>query len=726
MMYFLFALGLVAHAFFWGAGPALLLLPGRWRPLFWSLAPGLGFGLQSAVVWFVALAGGPGTEAYAGWSELLPLALLLSALKRVGREGIRTLGRALLRPAALLVVALMLVSGSVFLTPMAVAGKGVTASSMGSCDHADYAAGARVLAEFSRDSREGMLGLRPAIEISSVGSFFDFWLRLNHFTPAALIAHASSLLGVEAYRLVSIFGAVAMVLNIPLVFLVARMVARLPWGWSGAAAALYALSPLGAYAVHQGALGQILAAQGIATIVIGAALAWGRREWRLVPIIAGALWLLAGSYNFILVVCLAQAGTWLVGRRLLQPSRFARFLGALQVLALAFLLMGAVFWPRLSGIAERLVLLDRHDYGWSIPLGSWESWLGLVGDIRLGPVFGGDAPWLGPLCGLLWTFGLVGLWRRARQRALGPASLVLPVACGWMILAWQSLHRANASYDAFKLISVFLPGLLAGLVGVLPRRSRVERYASGIFLGLVLAVCCARAWDFARFMSAPPLRVDKHLVGLQRLEALPEVSSLNVRIDDYWCRLWANAFLLRKQHFFSAPAYEGRVVSPLSAEWDLTHSILRTMPVAASDAVDLGMNFFVVRRSAVSTVALSFGPDWYAIERNRTDQWRWSKGRGTIRIDNLTSRDRPAQLNLNLQGAAAGENAMVVLNGATVAQARLTDRREAIPVVAVSLRPGPNILELKPAGAAARKVAGDTRPLGVAVHQVELKLLEPD
>ena len=72
--------------------------------------------------------------------------------------------------------------------PVAIASRGLTTLSLGSCDAADYAAGARVLMEFARADRTGFLGLTEVVQVHSVDNFFDYWLRLNHFTPSALMA----------------------------------------------------------------------------------------------------------------------------------------------------------------------------------------------------------------------------------------------------------------------------------------------------------------------------------------------------------------------------------------------------------------------------------------------------------------------------------------------------------------------------------------------------------
>ena len=84
--------------------------------------------------------------------------------------------------------------------PLSRASRDLTTNSLGSCDAADYAAGARVLQEFAHGDRGGFLGLTEVVKVASVDNFYDFWLRLNHFTPSALIALNDAVFGLEPYQ----------------------------------------------------------------------------------------------------------------------------------------------------------------------------------------------------------------------------------------------------------------------------------------------------------------------------------------------------------------------------------------------------------------------------------------------------------------------------------------------------------------------------------------------
>jgi hypothetical protein len=127
---------------------------------------------------------------------------------------------------------------------MALASPGLTSISLGSCDAADYAAGARVLKEFSRADRGGFLGLVEVVGVLSVDSFPEYWLRLNHFTPSALVALNGSVFAREPHELVSLMTAVYLAGAVPGVFWAGRAILGYSGGVSVLIAALFGVSPI--------------------------------------------------------------------------------------------------------------------------------------------------------------------------------------------------------------------------------------------------------------------------------------------------------------------------------------------------------------------------------------------------------------------------------------------------------------------------------------------------
>ncbi|MBA3849829.1 MAG: hypothetical protein C0502_07515 [Opitutus sp.] len=713
MLHYLVAALLLLHTAFWGAGLSWLVLPRRWRPAWWVFAPGFGYALQSAVVWVGASAGLAGTDRYALASELLPVALACWALRRGARPWRIRLGS----PAA--GVAVLLVAGGMLLWPMTRRGQWtLTSSSLGSCDHADYAAGARVFQEFARPDRVGFLGLQEVSGVGSAETFFEFWLKLNHFTPSALIAHQASLLHLRPHELVSLNGVVVLLSTVPLLLLLARAVglrrpARL------AVAGLHAVSPLGAYAVHHGALGQLYAAHGIAllTLAVMAGAESSRERWRYIVVALAAVWLLAGAYNFILTVALAPAMAWVVGRALAGGGW--RGVGrALGIAGAAYAGAGLLFWGRFTGMVERFRLFAEYDFGWPVPALWPTAWLGWVGDVHLH----GGPSWLqrtGTLAvALAWAAGCWSL-RRRPAAALRALAFVLPVVAGWGMLAWESGQRANASYDAFKILSVFLPVLIAGLCvwAAAPGPRHPRAAAAGLALLLAGSV-----WSSARYlpvMAHPPLRVERALADLRKLEALPQVTSLNMRIDDFWMRLWANYFLLRKPQYFLTHTYEGRRNTPLRGEWDLREGMLHCFPADSNDWAEVNAQFYAVRIGAGGRVGAEFGPGWFPLEGSGAHRWHWSAGAGTLVLSNPAPAVRRLRIEADVRSVAA-DTLILMLDGREVGRQPAAAVRGTVSFPAFEIPAGTSRLEFVNAGGARTASATDRRRIGVALYSCRL------
>lgn len=710
MLYYLTAAGLIAHTFFWGLGLAWLGVPREWRRWGWGFAPAFGWALQSAVVWAGAHTVLAGTDSYARISELIPAVLLLLAVWRGQARQFRGWVGVLVIGAA---------AGWLLLSPMAQPGRGLTTSSLGSCDQADYAAGARVFQEFSRADRTGFLGLPEVTKVRSADYFFDYFVHQNHFTPSALLAHNASVFGVEAWRLVSVTAAALVLLSLPLGLFLARVLVGVKGFALLGLVALYAWSPLNAYAVHHGALGQLYAAQGIALLTVGVvgasrAARRGHGVWSYLPLLLAAVWLLAGSYNFILTVCLAPAGAWLL-MQLAWKRDLAATSRVLGIVALAGAMSAGLFWGRFAGLGERFSLLEQYDFGWAVPLASPEGWLGILRDTGLHGWSTATRVILSVGIVGFYLWGVGRLWRRQPARAIAALALVLPVVVGWGLLAWETRVRANASYDAYKLFGVFYPGLLAGLVCWLVV---IGRRIAGVILTLVLAANLWVAADFRRVMSAPPLRVDRRLVALGQLESDARVNSLNMTLEDFWSRLWANAFLLRKPQYFATHTYEARLNTTLKGDWNLSDSLLRAAPLAEADFIQVNEVFQVVRVAAPGRLQTGWVDGWHMAEKNGPDRWRWSGGTGRILVTNPAAQPVPARLTVKVQALAPGRIELRLEQHSLGVRA-LDGSRQELVFEHLLFQPGNTVVSLT--GPAGTRSAGDERSLSFALHGFELR-----
>ena len=714
MSYAVAATGLLLHVLFWGAGLALLATPRVWRKFWAVFAAPCGLALQSAVVWAGAHTDLAGTNSYALASELVPAALLAFALWRDETKeffpGVRRLAGVGLA---------MVVSLGAMTWALSRASHGLTTVSLGSCDAADYAAGARVLQEFSRNERGGFIGLVEVVSVQSVDNFFDYWTRLNHFTPAALIAFNSAVLGYEPWKITGLMTAVLVALSLPLVFWVARALLGLRGAAGVFVALLYGLSPVTWYAVGHVAPGQLLAAQGIALVTWVGFAAWRRPSWALAGVLGVAYWLLLGSYNFIVLGCLAPAAMGALGAAA-RGGEWRR-LGRWCAVMLAPLAGCAViFWERAAGLAERLTLLREFDFGWRIPMLTPEGILGFVSDVTLAAE---AAPGRWAAC-LIILLALGWALRGRRVAAWRAGCLVAPAVVGYLYLQWRGAALGtNASYDAYKVLAVFFPGVLAVACAwllLLWRREGVA-WVVAVVLGVAVLGAHVRAVSlFAEALQSPPLRVTRELRDVQKLEAMPEVTSLNMRIPEMWSRLWANGLLLRKPQYFLTDTYEARWHTPLRGEWDLQGGLVKVrLPGDATK--EAGAGFWANDTRSAGFMRAEIGEGWNAEETLAAtgERWRWTKGEATLRVENPHAQPLRVVCVLDARSVAERE---ISVNGSTTVRVGAGRAKVRLPMIKIP--PGGSVIALKSPQATAR-IAGDGRELGVCVWGVELMVQTP-
>ncbi len=726
MIHYLVAFGLLLHVLLWGAGAAMLAMPRPWRRFWPVLVMPAGLALQSAVVWFGAHTGLRGTDAYAGWCEVLPVVLLGAGIwRRTFRQVADDLSRFGVVGAT--------VAGclGLLVLPVAIASPMLTTISLGSCDAADYAAGARVLKEFARTDRDGFIGLAEVVRVQSVDNFFDFWLRLNHFTPSALMAFNGTILGRAPHEITTLFTAMLLAGTLPVVFWASRAIIGYSGGVSLILAGLFGVSPVMWYAVAHVAPGQLLAAQAVALLTWPAVALWrGRLSWRRGAQFAGVLaigyWLLLGSYNFFILVCLVPAVTYAGGlaiwRR--QGGRFASWL-ALVLLPLAGCAL--IFPGRVAGLAERFALFQTYDFGWRIPALTAEGWLGMVQGPDLAPWSGLGLRWFlsAAQVGLLvWALLRAG-WLRNRSLWLALAVL-LPVLAGYLFLQVRGAQLGtNASYDAYKLFAVFYPLLLPALCWWVTLR-RSHRLHEWIFVvgvtGVVVAFNVVACGMFIWKMSRPPLLVDRALRQLGTIEAMGDVKGVNLLIPDMWSRLWANAFLLHKAQYFPAHTYEGRLNTPLRGDWDLEGG-LTSVQRPGEARRQLSPRFALVRADDPGALRLTTGEGWHGIESGPggMDRWQWTNGDAILVIDNPQPAARSIRLTLDARSLGSRTVAIETEHGEPVTPGvRLGEERARLSFPPFMVPAGRSRWSLhsteppQPAG------PGDARPIAICVYHLAI------
>jgi hypothetical protein len=723
MYFYLVAFSLLLHVLFWGAGLAMIAMPGRWRKFWPVLTVPAGFALQSLVVWLGAYAGLKGTNSYAWASEAVPAMLLAGVLWRRGlRASVAELQRWRGLGVAIAVVLVMLV------WPLAHAAKGLTTLSLGSCDAADYAAGARVLMEFAHGDRGGFLGLTEVVRVASADNFFDFWLRLNHFTPSALIALNGTILDCAPYELTSLMTIVLLAGSLPVVFWMARAVLGYRGSFSLTIAVLYGISPITWYAVAHVAMGQLLAAQAIALLTWAGLAGWrgrweGRPGWTFGGVLALAYALILGSYNFILLVSLAPALAY-AGGLALWRAQWRRFATWTLMIVAPLGLAGVVFWERLAGLAERLALFQQYDFGWKIPLITPAGWLGLVAttDLSAWPLVPGIG--LALLAMGMWVTAIVRGTKLKRRSVYVAFCLLVPPIIGYTYLFARGLYLGtNASYDAYKILAVFYPGILASMMYWVTLDARGWRRTCLVAFAITIAVLnLVVVNNFARQLESTPLLVGRELLELKKIEARSEVTSLNLLVPDMWSRLWANALLLKKPQYFETHTYEGRLNTPLRGAWDLNGGLIALLlPDGGSER--FGLHFSVANTAHPYFLRVRLGEGWYEMERlpRSPTRWNWTQGDATLRVENPQGRPLRVVAHLNARCEEPRE-LQLWLNGQLMRSVQLSDNLKVVRVPEITVPPGASVLELRLGLARPRHTPVEGRPLGLALYGLELEV----
>jgi hypothetical protein len=730
MYFFLVAFGLLLHVLFWGAGLAIVFMPRPWQRFWPVLAGPAGLALQSLVVWAGAYADLPGTNYYAWWSEAVPLLLAIVALGR--RDGL-TLWRDL--ESLLGLWAAMAVCLCALVLPLARASHGLTTMSLGSCDAADYAAGARVFMDFAHSDRSGFMGLTEVVKVMSADNFFDFWLRLNHFTPSALIALNGTMLDCQPYELTSLMTVVLLVTSLPVVFWLARAV----MGYGGKVslwiAVLYGFSPITWYAVFQVAMGQLLAAQAIALITwVGIAL-WQRGPtWRngraMSAVLAVAYALILGGYNFILLICFVPALAC-VGGLVLWRGEWRRF-GQWMLCMLAPLIpCGVVFAERVTGLSERFRLFQTYDFGWRIPMLSPEGWVGLVATVQLGAFSGWLRVALATVITLATLLALIAGTKGKRREVYVALCLTVPVLIGYGYLNLRGVRLGtNASYDAYKLFSVFYPGILAAMcywATFIASRNAMVRAIGWVVMAGVTGFTLRSAYRFGERMERPPLMVNRELLQVRKIESMPQIASVNVRFPDMWSRLWANALLLQKPQYFYWHTYEGRRNTPLRGEWDLNGGLCQVrLPDGQSQPINSQFSLVNTRSPYFMRARIPTSDGWYELERQSRglQRWRWTRGNAPISLEN--PHDYPLRVVCRFYNvhALVPRDFQVWVGNQHLQTVQVSNDVAEMRISGIVVPPGGAIMEIRTSIPLTSPGGGDNRELGFRIFGIDFDVVK--
>ncbi len=686
---------------FWGLGLALLLLPERRRGLAWLLAPFAGAFLQMTVVWIAARVGVGSASTYAWPSTLLPVGLLIAAVRRSGWHAFGREVQALRKFWG--VYAVMGLALVVLVWPASQRSVEPTTVSLGGCDAASYAGGAEALKHFRASDDLGFLGQSDIFRGLPEVGFYQWWLNFDHFGPAALLAMTASLVDRDVFKIVTIDAATYWAMMIPVFFAVARQGFGLGARAATVAIGCLAVSPISQYVVHHGMLGQLLAggAMGLLWWASAGLLknprsrhAWSYASWAVV-----GNGVLMGSYTFFLpfvyapicfyagLRCLPRRG---IGRSAVTAGRWRVALGWSQWLGLAGLISAAIYFPRVASLPYVYSDLGGTAYGWAIARINVAGLFGVFADWQLTPSHSG-VTWLVAL-GLVGAWGWcarLGDWDREWRLTMAALAVgTLLVYAGF--LQGAAGDGVQRSYQAFKIFAVAAPLLFlcfGGGLRLLDSGSKAGRTV-GLLLGVVLfsANGASTAQIAGRIMQSG-LVVDSMLGGVRRVTAHPAVTSVNILYPAVWPRLWSSAFLLSQRQYFSEATYEGRAPTPLLGEWDLSYATIIAVSAEPADMVWLNPMHHLSRHEEAIKVTGRFDQNWYPEETVHHHRWRWNRGSGDVELTNTTDGD--LDVTLELFGARAAPGPLQCrINQTVIFEGQCTDKPGLVLRQPVRLPPG--------------------------------------
>jgi hypothetical protein len=221
-------------------------------------------------------------------------------------------------------------------------------------------------------------------------------------------------------------------------------------------------------------------------------------------------------------------------------------------------------------------------------------------------------------------------------------------------------------------------------------------------------------------MRSPPLIVDRSLLQVRRIEAMPEVASVNMRIPDMWSRLWANGFLLKKTQYFEVHSYEGRLNTPLRGEWDLDGGLVQ-FDLPGGDSVRINAQYSLERVGSPYHLSAEAGNGWYPLERKARGAWQWSAGSASIRFENPHDRSRRVAPRLDVRSLDSRDFEVWVA-GKRLLTTGVGASRASVDLPPFDLPPGSTRMELRTSTPPVLAPGGQ-RLLAFAVYGVEARVL---
>jgi len=620
---------------------AFILLPRALKRLALPAAPAFGYSYIVFVGYYLYRTNIGGTDVYAPFMLIPPLAALLILIGRrrlllaglFNRRSVPMLGFAAL---SFLAVSLLYCKSE---------GRAV-ALSLSNLDVADYASDARYLQEFARNTQVGFMGQ---------SGFFMYYGDNFWFGPSMLAALMSTLTFSEPFRLQSLAMGLVACQGAAFVYAIARDSLSLKPSAAFAVALVYALNPVIAFTVWQSFGGQMISiALALAVIYLVTRAQAGPPQPRLLArYVPAMVFLLSGmyvTYHFMVGLIAVLLGAYVLIFALAERSPRRLLAGGLVVGA-ALVLTVALNPLRLPGAIETLSAVKDSSNGWFIPWLGPDVQLGFNAALKLaGSGFRIEEAWGWTLAGAL-TVLLAAHLLLSRGRPAHVAfvlGLAVPVfALGLFYAVAEAQNGTLGGYRSFKVTATFVAlTLLAYALWFGVRRARWDRAvaAAGGVLAAALVVLAAvdlgailRAADGSIFV--PP----EELTNIRDVESMTFVSGINVMDDTPFELFWTHYFTLRKRQVFQTFPYSGREIGPLiqpyrlgpdpSAGTSTTGDIFAVETVGCNRLYRLTGRLSLCEPKSNYDVTMTPGEGWWPHQQGL--RWSGREGRSAdVFIDN--------------------------------------------------------------------------------------------
>lgn len=706
MEYLYYSLLFASLYVYLGLGLTLILTPQKLAEYACLLSPIVGYCYLTMAGWFCYSMNLRGTDSY-GAALLIPPAVFLGYA--IWRPAMRA--RAKIRPDLVAPLVIGVVGFLVVSLPLVNNAEGATSLSIGNNDLPAYALLARYLKEFSSSQR-----------IACVDQAANFYLLAFKFGAFLSTAYPSSLFKAELYKLQSISVNMFFSFGAPLVYVAAREVFRYKAHPAAGVAALYALSPVLYYTAYQGFGAQLIAtALGLAILIVNASVIDSSERlydcFSYLPLAVLLNWGLFATYANAFPIVYGFVFCYLLSTLARNSRRRVLHLSLFFVL-MAALLASLSPW-RAKYLLSFLIWTATANAGWHVPIISPDMLMGLTfSNVSFLPPFGVQryAGYFVPLLAI--AAGLVAVYKKDRRHSvMAGASLIF--ICGAYLIAGFPRAGEWGGYRSYKFISFVLPqALLCALMLFhnLDVRSRAVavRLLAVPLAALILgsAVSC---YYMVQATTTSRILVTRDQADLAKLEDDPSIESINVLGHGCWRTMWAAHFLLGKRLYFETQTYFRS--TRLDGEWDLRFvrepGVDPIRSTAPGHTIMINPSYTLER--CPPTLEARLGTGWYPPEPAHT--WMGSEaGVATVilksRCEQQTVRLRAEFWPLNRE-----DRLSIYFGGRKIADC--ADNRSC-ELSGIALSRGENLLELKPALAAASPGTADRRLLSYAFQSIEI------